>query len=209
MLKSEFVPAADPKSPFLMVVLHGLGDSAMGYEWMPSELALPSLNYLLLNAPDSYYGGFSWYDIYGEASPGIERSRKLLFEVLDAQRERGFAPAQTVMFGFSQGCLMTIDVGARYPHRLGGLIGVSGYVHEPERLLKEFSPVAREQRFLVTHGTDDPLIPIGPVREQVAHLRAARLNIQWKEFNKAHTIAGQAELGVIRTFVQEAIKTGH
>jgi len=113
------------------------------------------------------------------------------------------------MFVFSQGCLMTIDVGARYPHRLGGLIGVSGYVHEPERLLKEFSPVAREQRFLVTHGTDDPLIPIGPVREQVAHLRAARLNIQWKEFNKAHTIAGQAELGVIRTFVQEAIKTGH
>jgi phospholipase/carboxylesterase len=96
---------------------------------------------------------------------------------------------------------MIIDVGFRYPRRLAGLVGVSGYVHEPDRLLAELPPVARDQRLLFTHGTYDPLIPIAPVRRQVAELRAAGLQIQWHEFAKDHTIAGEDELDLIREFV--------
>jgi len=47
---------------------------------------------------------------------------------------------------------MTIEMGARYPHLFAGLVGISGYVFEPERLVKELSPVAKQQRFLITHG---------------------------------------------------------
>ena len=57
MLVTELVPAREPDSRRLMVVLHGLGDSMDGYRWMPQELDLPWLNYLLVNAPDDYYGG--------------------------------------------------------------------------------------------------------------------------------------------------------
>ena len=95
---------------------------------------------------------------------------------------------------------MTIDVGFRYPHRFAGLVGVSGYVHEPGRLLKELSLVARKQRMLFTHGRLDPLVPCLAVREQVTGLVAAGLNIDWHEFNKAHTIAGEEELRLIREF---------
>src|SRR5678810_743439 len=130
MLNSEFVPAHDPASRRLFVMLHGLGDSTAGYRWVPALLKLPWMNYLLVNAPDPYYGGFSWYDFAGNPGPGIQRSRKLLFELLDAQRAAGFPSEQTVLFGFSQGCLMTVDVGFRYPHLLAGLIGISGYVFE-------------------------------------------------------------------------------
>jgi predicted esterase len=65
-----------------------------------------------------------------------------------------------------------------------------------------FSPVAREQRFLVTHGAMDPLIPIETMRPQVARLQAAGLRIQWQEFAKAHTLAGEAEFALIRQFIQ-------
>jgi phospholipase/carboxylesterase len=96
---------------------------------------------------------------------------------------------------------MTIEVGLRYPHRFAGLVGVSGYTHNPERLLREKSPAAEEQRLLLTHGLHDPLIPIAPVREQVRVLREAGLHIEWSEFAKDHTIAGEAEMEVIRDFV--------
>jgi phospholipase/carboxylesterase len=206
MLDAELVPAREPDSRRLMVVLHGLGDSMEGYRWMPTELDLPYLNYLLVNAPDDYFGGFSWYDIYGEAGPGVRRSRALLFELLDAQRERGFPAEQTVVFGFSQGGLLAIEAGARYPHRLAGLIAISAYVHDLEDLVLSLSPVAAQQRFLMTHGTYDPLIPIEPVRQQVSQLRAAGLNIQWGEFAKPHTIAGAAEIRVIREFVRQGFR---
>ncbi len=201
MLETEFYPAAQKDSKRLLIALHGLGDSTAGYRWMPSALRLPWLNYLLVNAPDDYYGGYSWYDFAGNPGPGIERSRKLLFALLDAQRANGFPTGETVLFGFSQGCLLTVDVGFRYPHRFAGFVGVSGYVHEPARLLQELSPVAKEQRMLFTHGTQDPLIPCAEVRKQVDGLKSAGLNITWREFAKVHTIAGDEELDVIRDFV--------
>ena len=202
MLRTEFISAAEKASRHLMVVLHGLGDSAAGYRWLPAALQLPWLNYLLVNAPDDYFGGYSWYDFAGDPAPGIERSRRLLFDLLDAQRQQGWPTDQTTLFGFSQGCLMTWEIGLRYPQPLAGLIGISGYVHEPEKLVAAVPPVARQQRFLVTHGTLDPLIPFATVREQVNVLKSAGLRVEWREFVKAHTIAGDEELDVIRDFVR-------
>jgi phospholipase/carboxylesterase len=201
MLVAELVSAPERKSRRLMIVLHGLGDSMEGYLWLPSALGLPWMNYLLVNAPDPYFGGHAWFDFSGDAGTGVERSRALLFDLLDEQRQRGFPTDQTTVFGFSQGCLMTLEVGLRYPHLFAGLVGISGYVHEPERLLQELSPVALQQRFLITHGTDDPLIPFAAVREQINLLKAEGVHIEWHEFVKAHTIAGEDELRVIRDFV--------
>lgn len=201
MLETEFFPAIRSDSRRLMVMLHGLGDSTAGYRWLPEALGLPWMNILLVNAPDPYYGGYSWYDFTGEMEPGVQRSRKLLFELLDAQREKGFPTESTVLGGFSQGGLMTIDAGLRYPHRFSGLVGISGYVHEPEQALKELSPVALRQRFLVTHGTYDPIVPFAITREQINVLKAGGLNIAWHEFPKAHTIAGEPEMELIRDFI--------
>ncbi len=201
MLETDLIPALDKGSRRLMIVLHGLGDSMEGYRWLPPVLNLPWLNYLLVNAPDPYFGGYAWYDFATDAAPGVLRSRALLFDLLDEQCKRGFPIGQATLFGFSQGCLMTIDVGLRYPHLFAGLIGISGYVHEPENLLRELSPVARQQRLLVTHGTADPLIPFGVVREQINRLKAAGISIEWHEFPKVHTIAGEDEMAVVRNFL--------
>jgi phospholipase/carboxylesterase len=190
-----------------MIVLHGLGDSMTGYAWLPQMLKLPWLNYLLVNAPDPYYGGFSWYDFAGAPAPGILRSRKLLFALADQQRDEGWPTEQTTVFGFSQGCLMMWELGLHYPHRFAGLIGISGYAHEPERVLDQLSPVAKHQRFLITHGTLDNLIPFARVREQIQQLMKAGLQIEWHEFLKDHTIAGEQELKVIRDFVERSYRS--
>ena len=208
MLESELIQARELNSRRLLIMLHGLGDSIAGYRWFPPALNLPSLNYLLVNAPDQYYGGYSWYDFIGDMKPGVERSRKLLFELLDSQRKAGFPADQIVLGGFSQGCLMSLDVGLRYPHRLAGIIGISGYVCDPDKLLKELSPVASQQRILMTHGLLDPLIPFAIVREQANLLKSAGLKVEWHEFVKPHTIAGEPEIAVIREFIKKCYQSG-
>jgi phospholipase/carboxylesterase len=201
MLHSEFIPAQRTGSNRLMIMLHGLGDSLEGYRWLPEALDLPWLNYLLVNAPDEYYGGYAWYDFTGDIGPGVERSRKLLEVLLEAQVTKGFPPDEMVLGGFSQGCLMSIEVGLHHPHKVAGIVGISGYVCNPEKLIEELSPVAKQQRLLITHGFMDPIIPFVQVRTQVQMLQKAGLNIEWREFIKAHTIAGEEELAVIRNFI--------
>jgi phospholipase/carboxylesterase len=202
MLHSELVPASEKNSKRLLVMLHGLGDSIEGYRWMSETLDLPWLNVLLVNAPDKYYDGFSWFDYPDNLTPGILRSRKSLLNLLDDLRTQGYPADQITLGGFSQGGLMTVDVGLRYPHRLAGLMDISGWIFEIENLLKELSPVAREQRLLITHGPFDPVIPFDPVREQANTLRMAKLKVEWHQFPKGHTIYGHEEVSVIREFVR-------
>ena len=200
MLHSELVPARERNSKRVMVMLHGLGDSIEGYRWLSEAMNLPWLNYLLVNAPDDYYGGYAWFDL-NDVLPGVQRSRKLLFEVLDDLLERGF-PAEEITFGgFSQGSLMAVEVGLRYPRRFAGIVGISGWICEPETLLQELSPVARQQRLLLTHGTGDPLLPIAQVRPQIPPLKAAGINVEWCEFDKVHTII-EEEIVLVQEFVR-------
>jgi phospholipase/carboxylesterase len=198
-LTTELIPAREAGSKRLLIALHGLGDSMEGYRNVPEMLRIPSLNCLLVNAPDPYYGGYSWYNFAGDPAPGILRSRALLTKLLDSLRPN-FPSEQTVVLGFSQGCLMTLETCLRYPHKLGALVGISGYLHEEKALARELSPVAREQKIIWTHGTRDPLIPLASVRGQVETLKAAGLNIAWHEFPKEHTIVPQ-EVAIIRNFV--------
>jgi phospholipase/carboxylesterase len=202
MLHTAFIPAAEKNSRRLFIVLHGLGDSVEGWFWLPGALDLPWLNYLLVNAPDEYYGGFSWFDYPGDIAPGIHRSRKLLFNLLDDLLAKNFPADQITLGGFSQGCLMSIETGLHYPHHLAGIVGLSGWVFEIENLIRGLTPVAKSQRLLVTHGQYDPLLPFAEAHKQVRQLKAAGLDVAWHEFPKEHTIHGAEEIAVIREFVR-------
>lgn len=214
-LTSETVPAREPGPPALLVVLHGLGDSAAGWSWLPGELDLPWLRYRLVNAPDEYYGGRSWFGFTRPLVPGmaaapavsdgdVRRSRGMLHALLAEEIAAGTPADRIALLGFSQGCLMSLDAGLRHPRPLAGLVGISGWVHQPERLVDEAPPGAREVPVLMTHGTWDEVVPIDPVRSQAAQLRAAGFDVAWTEFEKEHTVAGRAELQLIRAFLGNA-----
>ncbi len=204
-LNAELIPAKERESRKLLVVLHGLGDSREGYRWLPVELNLPWLNVLLVDAPDEYYGGFSWYEYPGDPGPGIERSRRLLATLLEQMPAKGFPANETILFGFSQGCLMTLETGLRLAQPLAGLIGVSGYVSDAAKLIREVSPASKATPVLVTHGTLDPVIPCAKVRQQMAELRATGLNLEWVEFRKEHTIIRE-ETKLFREFITRTLK---
>lgn len=204
-LSGFLLPAETEPAQAILIVLHGLGDSANGWSMLPDELELPGLSYVFLNAPDPYYNGFAWYDLFGIQAEGIRRSCALLHQAIDDQVKKGFAPSQIGLFGFSQGCVMAFEAGLRYPKRLGAIVGVSGYVFEPEALYTAADPEARQVPILMTHGTLDTLLPIEKTRANAKLLQDLGLSLEWKEFRKAHTVAGAEEFGVIRKFLKSKL----
>ena len=185
----------------LMVVLHGLGDSTEGFLWIQEAFAIDSLDYLLLNAPSPYYMGFSWYDLPPHEAPGIAKSRKVLNEVFSQIENLGYPPERTFLFGFSQGCLMTLEFGARYSRRLAGYIGISGYSTDPEALLREMNPEVNHGDWLITHGTDDEVLPVTTTRAQMQLFNERGFRINYREYMKAHTIDMRRELADIRAWL--------
>lgn len=207
-ISSAYIPPSEPGPDRLLVVMHGLGDSLEGYRFLPDILKIPGLHYLLVNAPDTYFTGFSWFDIYGQMEPGILRSRELLFRILGELEGQGWDPKHVGVFGFSQGCLMALDIGCRYPKVLGAVIGISGFVGFMEQYPEAFSPVARQQKFLVTHGTHDPLLPLEPTQQQIEGLKGMGLKVEFKVYRKEHTIEPYDEVQDIRAFLLKTLSSG-
>jgi phospholipase/carboxylesterase len=200
-LSSIYLSAKQPGPERLLVVLHGLGDSLEGFRFLPKLLDIPGLNYLLVNAPDSYFTGFSWYDIYGDSEKGVVRSRALLFEVVEEIKKAGWQCSQMGFFGFSQGCLMAMDLACRYPEAFGAVVGVSGYISKVEEYPEKLSPAARSQRILMTHGTSDPMLPLEPTRKQANALLGMGMRLEFKVYEKEHTIDPRQEVADIRAFL--------
>ncbi len=205
LFQHRYVPARQKGNrERVLIVLHGLGDSLHGFSFLPEALNVAEFSYLFLNAPDDYYGGYSWYDYPGNSATGIRRSRELLFKLLDELKKRGIASSDIFLFGFSQGCVMSVDLGLRSPEILGGVCGVSGYVAFPEEYPAAFSPAAPGQKFLITHGYSDPMVPFEPSARQFQQLQKMGISLEFQPYDKVHTILPE-ELNIIAAWFRARI----
>lgn len=186
----------------LMIILHGRGDSSAGFTFLPPYLDMDDMNYLLLDAPYDYYGGFSWYDLPPHQLEGIQHSRKILTEVLDTLFEEQFNAHESFLFGFSQGSLLTFEFGARYHKVLAGYIAVSGYIYDANTMLKEMSQDVKTSNWLCTHGTHDDVLPFNTSKAQVEILQNAGFDIDFKSYAKSHTIA-EDELKMLKEWIKK------
>jgi len=205
-LAFRYLPASKPgPREKLLVVFHGLGDSMNGYAWMPSELGLEDLSYFLVNAPDDYFGGFSWFDFMGDAVPGIIRSREIILGLLKDLTDQGLRSEDILLFGFSQGCLMALDAGLRAPMRLGGICGVSGWLAFQDEYPAALSAFAKKTKILVTHGLRDPLLPFSISAAQWRMLQGMGLDLEFQSYDKEHTILPE-ELDGIREWIRARLR---
>ncbi|MDF1880659.1 alpha/beta fold hydrolase [Sulfurimonas sp. MAG313] len=186
-LDHSFFESKTPSNK-LMIILHGRGDSAEGFRFFPQELGLDDMNYLLLNAPFEYFTGFSWYDLPPNQEPGIEYSKKVLTEILDTVFKDKYEPSKTILFGFSQGSLLTFEFGARYKEKLAGYIAVSGYVYNAPKILEEMNQDLKNANWLCTHGYEDDVLPYHESRAQIEVLLDGDFEIDFRAYHKTHTV---------------------
>ena len=202
-LTSVLVPAKHSKK--LLVVLHGRGDSLEGFRWLPEALGL-DINYLLVNAPDPYYTGYSWYGLPPDQKPGVDRSRLLLDQLFSELAIQGIPSRDVALLGFSQGCLMALEWGARTSLQLAGFIGISGYCLNPHALIAEHTPASQETRWLITHGHQDSVLDFARTKQQMLALKDAGWPLEFHAFDKDHTIDDRNELPLVQTFITSALE---
>ncbi len=204
-LRCELLTPPDASGK-LAVVLHGRGDSTAGFYWMPNYMGLPEVSWLLVNAPDPWNDGFSWYDLPPNHGPGIERSQGLLDRLFDELDAQGYPPENIVLFGFSQGCLLTLEWGGRTDLPLAGCIGVSGYCFNALNLGAEASEAAKQRPWFVSHGKEDEVLPYHVTAGQIRTLQDAGLPIDFRSYAKTHTI--DPDLADIRAAFVEMFDLG-
>mgnify|MGYP000031086982 FL=1 len=186
-----------------IIVLHGLG--ADGHDFVPvaRELTLSDVGgvrFIFPHAPMrpvTLNGGYvmrAWYDILGtpgarqEDEAGLRESQQLIEGLIARERERGMPSRRIVLMGFSQGCAMTLLTGLRHAERLGGLVGLSGYLPLAELTAAERSPANADVPIFMAHGREDPMVGIDRALASRDALRALGYNVEWHDYAMPHSV---------------------
>ncbi|MDC4225734.1 MAG: dienelactone hydrolase family protein [Candidatus Manganitrophus sp.] len=157
-----------------VITLHGRGTTGEDLMPLADEIALPGMHWIFPDAPFPFpddFGGRMWYSSPPQGQSGILESRRLLFDLLDRLITREGIPSDRIaLTGFSQGAVMSLDVGLRYPQPLAAIIALSGYLASPETLAAEKSPASIKTPILLVHGTMDEVVPVDGSRKAHAVL---------------------------------------
>lgn len=186
-----------------LIVLHGLG--ADGHDFVPicGELDLRRLGavrFVFPHAPErpvTINGGHvmrAWYDIIGtdlvrrEDAAGLRESQQQITALIDRERERGVPAERIIVMGFSQGCAMALMTALRYPDRLGGVAGLSGYLPLAATTAAERSPANTALPVFMAHGAQDPVVI--PARGAASRdaLRALGHEVEWHDYPMPHSV---------------------
>ncbi len=161
------------------------------------------MNYLLLNAPKKFLGGYSWYGDPPYQKEGVLRIRAKMLQLMKEVEAQGWKPENIFLFGFSQGCLVSADLAMNYPKKLGGVVGISGYFHFFPRWKKNLGP-NRKTPWLLTHGDRDDILPIDDTRYGIEKLRSAGMSVDFVESKKKHVFE-ESEYPIIKKWVLDKI----
>ncbi|MCM2281010.1 MAG: serine esterase [Bdellovibrionaceae bacterium] len=186
----------------LMIVLHGLGDSLDSFADIRTELGLPEMNYLLLNAPKPFEDGYSWYALEPRHASDVRRSRRLLTALVADLKREGWAQEDIFWLGHSQGALMVCDQLMNHAGRFGGAVGISGYVW----FFRGWKTRARNSAawltpWLMTYGLRDRLIPPSEIREDLEKLWSAGAPVVARAFAKGHDFDFKNEVPFVREWL--------
>jgi len=194
------IPPAQPMEG-CVVFLHGRG--TIGKDLMPlaDEFSLPSPRWIFPDAPLPFledFDGRMWFASPPDQHSGIRKSRMLLFDLLNHLIEKGQISARKiVLMGFSQGAVVSLDVGLRFPKLLAGLVAMSGFLSSPEAIPTEKSPASAKMPILLVHGSADAVVNVNGSRQALDTLRKEGYTVDLKEYPMGHQVISE-EITLIR-----------
>ena len=197
ILDSTSVQNLSKNKPEKIIVLcHGYGGdgkdiSALALNW---QRFLPETIFLCPNAPEICSvnpQGYQWFDLSSEKEEAIlekslEAEKKLsifLDQVLDNYQ---LQPKDLALVGFSQGCMMSLQVGLKKKEKINCLIGYSGKIINQKHLSKNI--ISKPKIFLM-HGENDTIVSPTCLLEAKEYLNNQGIKIKTKLFkNCEHRI---------------------
>lgn len=152
-----------------VMFLHGYGADGKDLLGLAEPLAphMPDTVFLAPDAPDPSAmnpAGFQWSPIpwidgssEETAAAAMQRSIDDVNALLDGiLADEGLAPEALMLFGFSQGTMMSLHLAPRRSQPFAGVVGFSGRLLQPEALEAEAKV---KPPILLVHGDADEVVP--------------------------------------------------
>lgn len=199
----------------IVLFLHGYGADGKDLLGLSEPLAphLPDTVFVACNAPERSMAnpqGFQWFPIPwidgstdAAAAEGMLRAAKDLDAFIDkVLADEGLSPDRLVLFGFSQGTMMSLHVAPRRSDPVAGVVGFSGRLMMPEKLQSEAVSIPP---ILLVHGNQDDVVPFEEMKMAGEALQGADFQVF------AHVMEGTAHgiapdgLSVALAFIREVL----
>jgi len=186
-----------------VIWLHGLGADGNDFVPIVPELGLPSarpLRFIFPHAPVravTINNGMrmrAWYDIAAADLNnradigGVRQSTDQIEALIAREKGRGVAAAHIVLAGFSQGGAIALYAGLRHAERLAGILALSTYLVQADRLPAEAAAANRDVPIFMAHGTADPVVRF---EWGLASRRALEANgnpVEWHQYPIEHSL---------------------
>ncbi len=181
-------PRAGSASPRqLVVMLHGYGADGRDLIGLAQQLKtiLPEAGFVAPNAPEPCAqspAGKQWFPLFSrdpdERWKGVNKAGPGLDAFLDAElAKHGLDDTKLALVGFSQGTMMALHVGLRRRRPPAAIVGLSGLLVSPEQL--PASAATAPPPVLLTHGSEDNVIPLDALFMSAEGLAEAGIPCQW------------------------------
>ncbi|MDD1627452.1 MAG: carboxylesterase [Methylococcaceae bacterium] len=211
-----------PKSAhkYSIIWLHGLGADGHDFEGIVPELHLiaeSNIHFIFPNAPIqpvTINGGMTmraWYDILEMSLKhkvdinGIYQSEGLLGQLIQQEIDKGIPSKNILLAGFSQGGVIALHTGLRYPHKLAGIIALSAYLPTIDQLSTERSATNNATPIFMAHGIIDPVVAIESGKAAFDTLKSMEYNIEWHDYLMEHSLCIE-EIEHISAFINSIFK---
>jgi len=192
----SILPLSGTKPKQVVVLCHGYGGdgndiSVLAMNW---QRFLPDAIFLCPNAPETCKvnpSGFQWFDLTSEKDEIIlekslvaeDKLIKFLDQILDNLQLQA---SSLSLVGFSQGCMMAIQVGLKKQEKINSVIGYSGKIINQKHLSDNINS---KPFFFLMHGENDTIVSPMHLLESKDYLNKHGLKIKTKLFkNCAHNI---------------------
>lgn len=209
----------NPDQPAIgsVIWLHGLGADGSDFVPIVPELKLPSslpLRFIFPHAPmrpvtiNNGYVMRAWFDIYSLNNlqqidhDGITESITTLNKLIDQEVKRGIPEDKIVLAGFSQGAAIALATGLLYQKSLAGILALSGYLPQPEKILTESNVANDSTPIFLAHGTEDLIVPFALGEHLYDVLLKNEYLVKWHSYAMAHAVCGE-EIGDIAEWLRE------
>ena len=208
-----------PQPTAAVIWLHGLGADGHDFASLVPELDLsgcPPIRFIFPHAPSmpvTVNGGYvmpAWYDILGpnlisqQDAAGIQASERAIVALIAHEVARGIPAEHIVLAGFSQGCAMDLHTGLRLPHRLAGIMALSGYLPLVDRLAAERHPANAQTPVFMAHGTQDPVVVLARGEASRDALATLGQPVQWHSYPMPHSLHPR-EIADISAFLAQVL----
>jgi phospholipase/carboxylesterase len=185
----ERPPTPDIPSAPIAIALHGLGHHKEGFSSIAARLPA-SWRVVSADAPLRYGRGYAWYRFRcPEAEADLKRSTQVVITLAKRLKERYPSAPRPVLFGFSQGGVMSLNALKQAPLIWSAVASLSGY------WLPQASPHSAPKNappLLITHGAQDKVVPLERGERAAALFSEAGYSVAWQGFEGGHNISREA-----------------